>query len=283
MDSDALILSDIDKIFSSKEYKNTGFILWPDVYGLDCYDSKIKFNSKTRGFTSFPFHILYKHGIGGLSFENSYSYSQEAETGQLVINLNRHKGLIQLCIYYSEIQYLYSLVNGDKDIFRLVFLMMGEPFKFVEYLPDITVTKSFKRANFIHYWHYHTLNYQQSNISVRDIIPLDKTNKQVITNRTPFFIHQLKHSDPTALKNVYTINGTFCAPNFWPLNTMNWKRIVLPYEKHYEKLLSELFIIVDADWRILTQFSIDRPVRYLRYSYIYSISLIGWLIDKLLH
>ena len=284
MDSDALILSDVDEIFNSVEYINTGFILWPDIYGLDCYDSKIKFNSKTRGFTSFPSHILYKHGIGGLSFENSYLYSQEAETGQLVINLNRHKGLIQLCLYYSEIQYLYSLVNGDKDIFRLVFLMMGEPFKFVEYLPDITVANNLKRANFIHYWHYHTLNYQQSTISVRGIVPLDKTMKQVIINRAPFFIHQLKYQDPTALRNVYTMkNGSFCAPTFWPLNIGNWEKIVLPYEKHYEKLVSELYTIVDADWRILTQFSIDRPVRYMQYSYVYSVSLVGWFIDKLLH
>jgi len=283
MDSDTIILSDIDIIFKSSEYNRTGFILWPDMYGSDCYNRNVKFSSKTRGYTSFPLHILYNHSIGGLVHDNSYSYSQEAETGQFVINLNRHKGLVQLCLYYSEIQYLYALVNGDKDIFRLIFLMMGEPFTFVEYIPDISVAKNLKRDSLIHYWHYHEVNYHHSNTSSSNIAAIDKDNMQMVANRTPFFIHQFKFKDPEAIKNVYTIKGSRCAPTFFPLNLKNWKQVVLPRENYYEKLLRELVVTVDTDWRIITHFSIDRPMPYLRYLCVHSTALIGWFIDKMLN
>ncbi len=285
MDSDTVILSDINVIFNSIEYKKTGYILWPDIHGLECYDSKNQYNSQTRGYTAFPIHILYKHGIGGLSYENSFSYNQEAETGQLVINLNRHKGLIQLCLYYSEIPYLYALGNGDKDIFRLIFLMMGEPFKFMEYLPDVSATytdKEVKRANFIHYWHHHEWKYNYSNFSVGDIIP---NKNEHSLNRTPFFIHQLKYKDSSALKNIYKLSGSSCYTSFSMTNINNkkWIKIVLPHENHYEKLVNELYIIADTNFRSLTQFSIDRPLRYVRYCYINSVSFIGWFIGNWLH
>jgi len=58
-------------------------------------------------------------------------YAQEAETGQIVLNLTRHRGLLRLALHMiQDKSFFQRLFNGDKDIFRFVFLITGVPFHY---------------------------------------------------------------------------------------------------------------------------------------------------------
>eukprot|EP00605_Chrysophyceae_sp_TOSAG23-4_P001781 GSChrysophyteH1.ASY1.ANO1.1970.1 assembled CDS len=139
MDADNIAVRDVNEVFDSEEYKATGSVLWPDLWGEKCR------NSATRGdngYTAFPTHIIWQCGLGGLRWQNTRDYAHEAEAGQIAFDLTRHGGLLELGRQFIENGgLLKDSVNGDKDIFRLIHLMMGEPFSFVKTFPGYSTSK----------------------------------------------------------------------------------------------------------------------------------------------
>eukprot|EP01032_Pedospumella_encystans_P009120 gene9120-10767_t len=110
---------------------------------------------------------------------NIRQYAQEAETGQIVLNLTRHRGLLRLALHMIQDQAFFRRIfNGDKDIFRFVFLITGVPFHFNDQLPGVSVTESMKKDCIVH---FHS---EQSTSSGSDY------------DEPPLFFHQLKQRDP---------------------------------------------------------------------------------------
>ena len=106
-------------------------------------------------------------------------YVQEAETGQIVLNLTRHRGLLRLAMHMIQDQAFFRRIfNGDKDIFRFMFSITGVPFHFNEQLPGVSVTESMKKDCIVHY------HREQSTSSGFDY------------DQPPLFFHQLKQRDP---------------------------------------------------------------------------------------
>ena len=110
---------------SNKSFKST-------VKGLKITDR----SGFHPGDSSYENHVFFVGNFGGLKWENSRDYAQEAETGQMAFDLSRHSGLLELGRKIIEDNiFLKKPINGDKDIFRFAHLIMGEPFHFVNHFP----------------------------------------------------------------------------------------------------------------------------------------------------
>lgn len=77
--------------------------------------------------------------------------------------------------FIEDTKFLKKIVNGDKDIFRLIFLLMGEPFHFVPHFPGYSFGNA-QRDCLVHFFGH--------------------------GDGTPFFFHQLKTRDPSAFKTI---------------------------------------------------------------------------------
>ena len=77
--------------------------------------------------------MLWKAGFAGLKWDSHDSHIvQESETGQVALNLRRHRGLLNLGRkLYEDDEFMRQIVYGDKDIFRFMFLLTRMPFFFV--------------------------------------------------------------------------------------------------------------------------------------------------------
>jgi hypothetical protein len=133
MDADNIAVRDVNEIFDSKQYKETGAVLWPDLWGESCRESG---DRSENGYSAFRTNVLWQSQVGGLKWQNTRDYAHESEAGQIAFDLSRHAGLLEIGRRFIEEKTLLGpSVNGDKDIFRLVHLMVGEPFYFVESFP----------------------------------------------------------------------------------------------------------------------------------------------------
>ncbi len=134
MDADNIAARDVNEIFDSDAFRRTGAVLWPDLWGHSC-QTVDHLKETSPGYTAYDNHVLFKAHFGGLQFQpNERVYAQEAEAGQMAWDLRRHAGMLDVARKWIEDEFLDSIVNGDKDMFRLVPLILGEPF---HYVPDI--------------------------------------------------------------------------------------------------------------------------------------------------
>jgi hypothetical protein len=133
MDADNLAVRDVNELFDSVEYKSTGSVMWPDMWGEAC---RRTLHRPDNGYTGFETSVLWQAHMGGLQWQNTRAHAQEAEAGQIAFDLTRHAGLLELGrSMIDDTQFFKVVVNGDKDIFRLVHLIVGEPFTFVNSIP----------------------------------------------------------------------------------------------------------------------------------------------------
>lgn len=81
------------------------------------------------GYSCYNNSVLYKTRYGNMVYDNSsFKYTQECETGQIVINVKK-KRLVLLLTYelMSNSNYISEYLNhGDKDVFRIAFLICKE-------------------------------------------------------------------------------------------------------------------------------------------------------------
>ncbi len=151
MDADNIAVRDVNEIFDSKQYQQTGSILWPDLWGESCRNTEAR---KDNGYTGFRTNVIWQAKIGGLTWKNTRDYAHESEAGQIAFDLTRHGGLLDLGRHFiEEGGLLRDAVNGDKDIFRLLHLMMDEPFTFIEVFPGYsTINPGGGRDCLTHYF-----------------------------------------------------------------------------------------------------------------------------------
>jgi hypothetical protein len=143
LDSDNIISRDVSEIFNSRAYEQTGSVLWPDLWGNQCMIDRGAFNRGSYGYTAYRHHVLFQAKLGGLEWKNERPYAHESEAGQIALNLRRHGGLLHLGkSMIEDTRFLKRIFNGDKDIFRIVHLMTGEPFTFVHHLPGYSTTST---------------------------------------------------------------------------------------------------------------------------------------------
>jgi len=177
IDADNLAARDVNELFNSPEFLQRGAIIWPDLWGDAC--RALSAYGQTNGWTGFRSHVLWMAQFGGLLWDgNDRDKVQESEAGQIVYDLTRHGGLLELARRFIEDRlFLKRVVNGDKDIFRFVHMMMGEPFTYARHLPGYSVvdTPNYGRDCLTQYW-----------------------GGDDAQSPGPMFFHQLKTRDPDA-------------------------------------------------------------------------------------
>jgi hypothetical protein len=151
MDADNIAVEDITEIFNSPAYARTGSVLWPDLWGDRCRTDR---STNYPGESGFRTHVLWVSHFGGLKWSLQRQRAQEAEAGQMAINLKRHAGLLELGRKMIEDAAFFKIVvNGDKDLFRLTHLMMEDPFYYVPHIPAYSADiKGEKRDSLVHYF-----------------------------------------------------------------------------------------------------------------------------------
>jgi hypothetical protein len=177
LDADNIPLRNIEEIFESSEYRRTGAILWPDRCGARCLGV-----IADNGYSAFPNHVLYVANIGGLIYDaNNRRYTQEVESGQLALNMRRHGPIVEFGRQLMEDMNFFSrTVRGDKDIWRLAFLMAGEEFHFVDQPIGVSYSlRGRQRDCLAQYFGDDTLN--------------------------PIFCHQAKIRDPDSLATILRV------------------------------------------------------------------------------
>ncbi|GAB5370381.1 hypothetical protein AAMO2058_001487900 [Amorphochlora amoebiformis] len=132
LDHDNIPLRDPSILFLSKNYISTGAIFWPDVIGASCMDGN---SPKVLGWTGRKEHVIWKSL--GLEWKDEWKYTQEVESGQLILDVERHwEAILEIerCVRNPFMQYI---LYGDKDCFRLIFLHLNLSFELVENLPSL--------------------------------------------------------------------------------------------------------------------------------------------------
>lgn len=232
IDADNIVSRDVNTIFDSPEFKQYGAVIWPDLWGEACRTVPGLMN----GETGFQSHVLWMARFGGLEWTDERDNAQESEAGQIAYDLERHAGLLELCRRFIEdLQFLNRVVNGDKDIFRLVHLIMGEPFYYVKHLPGYSVADKpgYGRDCLTHYF------------NDRD---------ETLTN-TPMFFHQLKARDPDAFMMAKRIDPSLRNDPSGCVDLSvrpGYKPLVIEKHNHGDTLRAnakQLFDIVDHEWK----------------------------------
>jgi hypothetical protein len=151
MDADNIAVRDVNEVFDSEAYQLTGSVLWPDLWGDSCRGLKDQ-AQPPAGDSAFKNHVFWVAKFGGKSWSNTRDVAQEAEAGQIALDMTRHAGLLEIGRKFIEDdQFLKNTVNGDKDIFRLVHIVMEEPFHYVPHLPAYSFAQE-KRDCLVHFF-----------------------------------------------------------------------------------------------------------------------------------
>jgi alpha 1,2-mannosyltransferase len=116
LDSDSIPLYDpTEEFFNSEPYLSTGFVGWPDIW---------------QGTESAKFYQITGHGDFPADLPSTSS-----ETGQILVDKNRHLKALLLAAYYNiwGPDYYYPLLSqgalgqGDKNTFETATYVLGQP------------------------------------------------------------------------------------------------------------------------------------------------------------
>lgn len=198
VDADNLpITAKVGTIFDSDEYRATGAVIWPDIFGEKCRETTVRERVVDPGITAWRTHCAWQAKLGGLGWEETFLLAQEAETGQIALNLRRHGALIEFAKLLMEHDFFRTVFYGDKDLFRYVFLLMEEKFYFVPhypglsvYLPDPSSAQSLRVDSLIQYF--------PSSLSSSSSKGVNPLTARAPSEFEPYFFHQLKLRNPDA-------------------------------------------------------------------------------------
>lgn len=219
MDADNVAISDVNSIFDSKEYRETGAILWADLWGDKCRSQ----HAGHPGYSGFETHVLFVANFAGLKWENRREHAQEAETGQMAFDLTRHKGLLDFGRKFIEDEeFLKKIINGDKDIFRFAHIMTGQPFHYVPHFPGYSYSNN-ERDCLVHFFtpspssSSSAPTFSLSSLSSKRVtinssslsLPRSLSTPTQTLDRpipeVPMFFHQLKERNPDAFAHILRI------------------------------------------------------------------------------
>lgn len=208
IDADNLpITSKVATLFDSEEYRATGAIIWPDIFGEKCRETQVRNKVVDPGITAWRSHCVLQAKMGGLKWDDTFPLAQEAETGQIVLNLRKHGALIEFAKVLMEHDFFRTVFYGDKDLFRYVFLLMEEPFYFVPHYPGLSVflsdpssVNSLRVDSLIQYFPSFTSASVSSTTQSNNGIPTRKPSEF-----EPYFFHQLKLRNPESFRKALLI------------------------------------------------------------------------------
>lgn len=204
IDADNLpVTAKVAGIFDSEEYKSTGAVIWPDIFGENCRETAVREKVVDPGITAWSSHCAWQAHMGGLSWYNQFKFAQEAETGQIALNLRRHGALIEFATVLMEHDFFRTVFYGDKDLFRFVFLLMEEPFYFVPQYPALSVytpepnsASSLRVDSLVQFF---------PSISASSAMAGSDASTRTPADFEPFFFHQLKLRNPEAFRRVLQV------------------------------------------------------------------------------
>ena len=149
--------------------------------------------------------MLWVANFGGLKWNYKFEHSQESETGQIVVDLSRHAGLINMGLQWIEDhEFLIRVVYGDKDIFRFVFLIMGKSFHVVPMIPGVSLNHENKKDSLVHYWPLSSSSSSTSS-GLSHAARGSSNEGSRAYNYQPMFFHQLKLRQANAFLHMENI------------------------------------------------------------------------------
>jgi alpha 1,2-mannosyltransferase len=105
LDADNNCLTDPTALFDGEQYRTHGAVFWPDFWTME------KSNPMWR--------------IVGAQ----YADSAEQESGQILINKQKHWKAMNLCLYFNiHCNHYYKMLLGDKDTFRFAWMALRAPY-----------------------------------------------------------------------------------------------------------------------------------------------------------
>jgi len=117
VDSNLLSADGVCDLFHSNLYAKTGQLFWGDLWGS---------HTVNYGQTAFPSAVEW-------NFAQVLPYdTREMESGQLLFNKTRHLDMLHVLFYLNFQPFLSNFLYGDKDIFRLAFMLFRKPFYMAE-------------------------------------------------------------------------------------------------------------------------------------------------------
>jgi len=117
VDSNPLSADGVCDLFHSNLYAETGQLFWGDLWGS---------RTKSFGQTTYPSAVEW-------NFAQVLPYdTREMESGQLLFNKTRHLDMLHVLFYFNFQPFLSNFLYGDKDIFRLTFMLFRKPFHMAE-------------------------------------------------------------------------------------------------------------------------------------------------------
>ncbi|GMF20803.1 unnamed protein product [Phytophthora fragariaefolia] len=132
LDSDNVPVRDPSFLFQTREFIETGAVFWPDFW----HPRNTIFNIHGQ---SLLWELLDQR------FVNTF----EQESGQLVIDRQRHAAPLELVKFYifhtPNFFQTFKLVHGDKDLFRLAWLKLKSPFHMID-VPPAVAGKAFNNS-----------------------------------------------------------------------------------------------------------------------------------------
>ena len=172
---------------------------------------------------------------------------QEAETGQVALNLRRHRGIVNLGRkLFEDERFVKQIVYGDKDIFRFMFLLSGEPFFFVPERVGFAVVDRYALDSVVHSFNTYTSEGSQGVKLLRDAAG-------EFADSLPIFFHQVKLRNPKSFSHYLrfappdrrTVPPSVC---FDGSERQRSEVESPPGAEELERFADRLFRDVDAKW-----------------------------------
>jgi hypothetical protein len=204
MDADNLPVRDVGEVFESDGYRSTGAVLWPDIWSSACREGDEGDATRLSGSVGRPNFVLFAANFSDLRWSASRQFAQETEAGQMVLDLRRHRALVNMGRrMYEDRAFFHRVFNGDKDIFRFVFLLTHTPFHYVDRVPGYSVDDRGRRDCLVHY------HDQNKRVRVKNVANSNNTGESGAASlwftdshqvSVPLFFHQFKVRSSSAFK-----------------------------------------------------------------------------------
>ncbi len=115
IDTDVTLLVRPERLFETEEFRRTGALFWPDLWGRGC---------RQWGPTSWPHHIAW-HLLEMDYNESDHRCYQEHELGHALIDKDRHWPALCLANFLNTRDFWQRVLWGYKDVFRLAWHKLG--------------------------------------------------------------------------------------------------------------------------------------------------------------
>ena len=138
LDADAAPLMDLAPLFDTCDFKEAGALFWPDLWGHACSVHKWAGERAMVGQSAWPEHIMWELlAPFGVKWKPRWSHGQEFESGQLLVDKQRHMHPLLIALAFCTDQFIQKVIFGDKDTFKFAWLTAGHNYTLVRSLPSM--------------------------------------------------------------------------------------------------------------------------------------------------